>query len=92
MEERTILTNEQIEGELSRHRRLITLFKVLTYGFGAGSILLFAADLIPVAAVCLVLTFVFGYQMGKHTEAQKKLLGDAENLRPQLQRRNRPDT
>ena len=64
MEERTILTNEQIEGELSRHRRLITLFKVLTYGFGAGSILLFAADLIPVAAVCLVLTFVFGYQMG----------------------------
>ena len=77
MEEKTILTSEQIEAALSRHRRLITLFKILTYGFGAGSILLFAADLIPVAAVCLVLTFVFGYQMGKHTEAQKKLLGES---------------
>ena len=77
MEERTILTSEQIEAALSRHRRSITLFKILTYGFGAGSILLFAADLIPVAAVCLVLTFVFGYQMGKHTEAQKKLLGES---------------
>lgn len=77
MEEKTILTSEQIEAALSRHRRLITLFKILTYGFGAGSILLFAANLIPVAAVCLVLTYVFGYQMGKHTEAQKKLLGES---------------
>lgn len=42
---------------------MITLFKILTYGFGVGSILLFAADLIPVAAVCLVLTFVF--ELGK---------------------------
>ena len=29
MEEKTILTSEQIEAALSRHRRLITLFKIL---------------------------------------------------------------
>lgn len=76
MEEKQTMTNAQLAGELSGHRASATLFKVLTYVFGLGTILLFGTALIPVAVVTLVLTFVFGYQMNKHTEALKKSLSD----------------
>ena len=76
MEEKQVMTNTQLEAALRGHRSAGTVFRLLTYAFGLGTILLFAAELTPVAVVTLVLTFVFGYQMSKHGEALKKLLGD----------------
>ena len=76
MEEKQNMTNAQLEAALSSQRSSITLFKILTYAFGLGTMLLFAFGLIPVAVPALVLTFVFGYQMSKRTESLKKLLSD----------------
>ncbi len=72
MEAKQTMTNAQLETA----RSSITLFKILTYAFGLGTMLLFAFGLIPVAIPALVLTFVFGYQMSKRTESLKKLLSD----------------
>lgn len=76
MEGRQTMTNAQLETALSSQRSSITLFKILTYAFGLGTMLFFAFGLIPVAIPTLVLTFVFGYQMSKRTESLKKLLSD----------------
>ena len=76
MEAKQTMTNAQLETALSSQRSSITLFKILTYAFGLGTMLLFAFGLIPVAIPALVLTFVFGYQMSKRTESLKKLLSD----------------
>ena len=76
MEAKQTMTNAQLETALSSQRSSITLFKILTYAFGLGTMLLFAFGLIPVAVPALVLTFVFGYQMSKRTESLKKLLSD----------------
>ena len=59
---------------LSRRRGSITLFKILTYGSGLAAVLLLAAGLVPVALICLVLAFVFGYRLSKNTAALKTLL------------------
>lgn len=75
MEEKQNLTNEQLEKLLRKHRSAATRSKFLTYAFGIAAILLLAANLTPIAIVCLVLTFVFGYQLAKHSEAVKKELG-----------------
>ena len=76
MEEKQNMTNAQLEAALSSQRSSITLFKILTYGFAAATMALFAFGLIPVAIPALVLTFVFGYQMSKRTETLKKLLSE----------------
>lgn len=76
MEEKQNMTNEQLEAALRGHRGSITLFKILTYGCAIVTMLLFGFGLIPVAIVCLVLTFVFGYKLSKHTETLKKLLSE----------------
>lgn len=76
MEEKQNMTNAQLETALSSQRSSITLFKILTYGFAAATMALFAFGLIPVAIPALVLTFVFGYQMSKRTETLKKLLSE----------------
>ena len=76
MEAKQTMTNAQLETALSSQRSSITLFKILTYAFGLGTMLLFAFGLIPVAIPALVLTFVFGYQMSKRTETLKKLLSE----------------
>ena len=75
MEEKQNMTNEQLEKMLRRHRSAATRSKFITYAFGIAAILLLAANLTPIAIVCLVLTFVFGYQLAKHSEALKKTLG-----------------
>ncbi len=75
MEEKQKMTEAQLEATLSRYRSGSRGFKILTYTFGVLSILLFGTALIPLAAVCLVLTFVFGYQLSKQSEALKKTLG-----------------
>ena len=75
MEEKRNMTDEQLETALSSHRRSSRCFKILTYIFGVATILLFGISLIPIAIVCLVLTFVFGYQISRHNEALKKTLG-----------------
>lgn len=76
MKEKQIMTNKQLEAALSKHRILSLLFKILTCIAGLAAILLFSSDIIPIAVICLVVTFVFGYQMMKHTEAVKTLLSD----------------
>lgn len=76
MEGKQNMTKEQLEAALSRHRRSCRFFKVLTYVFGAATILLFGTSLIPIAIVSLVLTFVFGYQLARHSEALKTVLGN----------------
>ena len=75
MEEKQNMTNEQLEKMLRRHRSAATRSKFITYAFGIAAILLLAANLTPIAIVCLVLTFLFGYQLAKHSEALKKTLG-----------------
>lgn len=74
MEEKQTMTQAQLEAALGRHRGSITLFKILTYGSGLAAILLLAAGLVPVALICLVLAFVFGYRLSKSTAALKTLL------------------
>ena len=76
MDEKQTLTNEQLEASLRSHRSAITLFKLLTYGSGLAAILLFIAGLIPIAVIVLVLSFVFGYQLSKHTKTLKKQLSE----------------
>ncbi len=75
MEEKQNMTSEQLEKMLSRHRRVATMSKFVTYVFALASILLLAANLTIIAIICLVLTFVFGFQFAKHNEALKKTLG-----------------
>lgn len=74
MEEKQTMTRAQLEAALSRRRGSITLFKILTYGSGLAAVLLLAAGLVPVALICLVLAFVFGYRLSKNTAALKTLL------------------
>ena len=74
MEEKQTMTQAQLEAALSRRRGSITLFKILTYGSGLAAVLLLAAGLVPVALICLVLAFVFGYRLSKNTAALKTLL------------------
>lgn len=74
MEEKQTMTQAQLEAALSHRRGSITLFKILTYGSGLAAVLLLAAGLVPVALICLVLAFVFGYRLSKNTAALKTLL------------------
>lgn len=70
------MTNEQLAAALGKHRALSVVFKLLTCAAGLGTILLFSGNSTPLAIACLVLTFVFGYQMGAHGQAVKALLSD----------------
>lgn len=74
MEEKQTMTQVQLAAALSRRRGSITLFKILTYGSGLAAVLLLAAGVVPVALICLVLAFVFGYRLSKNTAALKTLL------------------
>ena len=76
MEEKQKLTSEQLENELKSRKTKSLLAKILTYGCGLLTILLFAMNSYVAAVICLVLTFVGGYQMSKQDGAIKTLLGD----------------
>ncbi|MGN0205393.1 MAG: DUF3137 domain-containing protein [Coprococcus sp.] len=76
MEEKQMMTNEQLEAELQSLRSKATIARVLTYGSGAAMILCFITAMIPLAIFCLVLALVGGYQLEKSSSTLKKLLSD----------------
>ena len=76
MEEKQMMTNEQLEAELQSLRSKATVAKILTYGSGAAAILCFITGLIPVAIVLIVLALVGGYQLEKNSSRLKKILSD----------------
>ena len=76
MEEKQMMTNEQLEAELQSLRSKATVAKILTYGSGAAAILCFITGLIPVAMVFIVLALVGGYQLEKNSSRLKKILSD----------------
>ena len=76
MEEKQMMTNEQLEAELQSLRSKATVAKILTYGSGAAAILCFITGLIPVAIVFIVLALVGGYQLKKNSSRLKKILSD----------------
>ena len=49
MEEKQMMTNEQLESELQSLRSKATIAKALTYGSGAAMVLCFITALIPLA-------------------------------------------
>ena len=67
MEEKQMMTNEQLEAELQSLRSKATIAKVLTYGSGAAMILCFITGLIPVAILFVVLALVGGYHLEKNS-------------------------
>lgn len=76
MEEKQMMTNEQLEAEPQSLRSKATVAKILTYGSGAAAILCFITGLIPVAIVFIVLALVGGYQLEKNSSRLKKILSD----------------
>ena len=77
MEEKKIMTNEQLEAELQSLRSKATLARVLTYASGAAMLLCFISGLIPVAIFFIVLALIGGYQLEKNSSKLKKLLSDS---------------
>lgn len=69
-------TNKQLEAELQSLRSKKTICRILTYGCGAGAILMLCVGLIPVAVILFVAALVSGYQLSNATSALKKLLSD----------------
>ena len=76
MEEKQMMTNEQLEAELQSLRSKATIAKALTYGSGAAMILCFITALIPLAIVFIVIALVGGYLLEKNSSKLKKLLSD----------------
>ena len=56
MEEKQMMTNEELESQLQSLRGKATIAKILTYGCGVAMILCFMTSLIPLAIVFLVLS------------------------------------
>ena len=76
MEEKQMMTNEQLESELQSLRSKATIAKALTYGSGAAMILCFITALIPLAIVFIVIALIGGYLLEKNSSKLKKLLSD----------------
>ena len=76
MEEKQIMTNEQLEAEINSARTKETIANVLIYGAGAAMILMFYLKKIPLGIFFLVLLLVGGYLYSKSAGEAKKLLSD----------------
>ena len=76
MEEKQMMTNEQLEAELKSLRGKVTVAKIMTYGCGAAMVLCILTINIPLIVLFLVLALVGGYHLSKNTSTLKKLLGD----------------
>ena len=76
MEEKQIMTNEQLEAAINSARAKETFANVLIYGAGAAMILMFCLKKIPLAIFFLALLLVGGYLWGKSAGVAKKLLSD----------------
>ena len=60
MEEKQMMTNEQLEAEINSARTKETISNILIYGAGAAMILMFLLKIYPLAILFLVLMFVGG--------------------------------
>lgn len=76
LEEKQMMTNEQLESELQSLRNKATIAKALTYGSGAAMVLCFITALIPLAIVFIVIALIGGYLLEKNSSKLKKLLSD----------------
>lgn len=76
MEEKQMMTNEQLEAEINSARTKETIANVLIYGAGAAMILMFYLKKIPLGIFFLVLLLVGGYLYSKSAGVAKKLLSD----------------
>ena len=76
MEEKQIMTNEQLEAAINSARAKETFANVLIYGAGAAMILMFYLKKIPLGIFFLVLLLVGGYLYSKSAGVAKKLLSD----------------
>lgn len=76
MEEKQIMTNEQLEAEINSARTKETIANILIYGAGAAMILMFYLKKIPLGIFFLVLLLVGGYLYSKSAGVAKKLLSD----------------
>ena len=76
LEEKQMITNEQLESELQSLRNKATIAKALTYGSGAAMVLCFITALIPLAIVFIVIALIGGYLLEKNSSKLKKLLSD----------------
>ena len=76
MEEKQIMTNEQLEDAINSARAKETFANVLIYGAGAAMILMFCLKKIPLAIFFLALLLVGGYLWGKSAGVAKKLLSE----------------
>ncbi len=77
MEEKQMMTNEQLEAEINSARAKEKISNVLIYGAGAAMILMFYLKRIPLGIFFLVLVLVGGYLGSKSTGVVKKLLSDS---------------
>ena len=76
LEEKQMMTNEQLEAEIKSARTKETIANVLIYGAGAAMILMFCLKKIPLAILFLVLLLVGGYLWGKSAGVVKKLISE----------------
>ena len=76
LEEKQMMTNEQLEAEIKSARTKETIANVLIYGAGAAMILMFCLKKIPLAILFLVLLLVGGYLWGKSAGVAKKLISE----------------
>ena len=76
LEEKQMMTNEQLEAEIKSARTKETIANVLIYGAGAAMILMFCLKKILPGIFFLVLLLVGGYLWGKSAGVAKKLLSD----------------
>ena len=76
MEEKQMMTNKQLESELQSLRSKELIYKILTYGCGAGMIFMFFVGMIPIALILLVVTLFSAYHLSDATSTLKKTLSD----------------
>lgn len=76
MEEKQMMTNNELESQIQSLRSKESICKILTYVCGGGMILMFLTGMIPIAIILLVASLVCGYQLSNATSTLKKTLSD----------------
>ena len=76
MEEKRIMTNEQLEAKLTSARTKEKIANVLIYGAGAAMVAMFYLKNIPLGIFFLVLLLAGGYLAAKSDGVAKKLLSE----------------
>ena len=76
MEEKQMMTNEELESQLQSLQTKDLIFKILTYGCCAGLVISLVMGQLAIFFVLMIITMVFGTQWSKASGAIKKLLSD----------------